>query len=183
MSRVLTFSHVFPQSHPRAGEKTNFPEKIWKWYFNAHNGDVRDLNWYLEQYDNHFGVDAIENVQGFAPKLHTIRSGRRWKVGDFFSPRIWSGKPYASKQIIIAPDIEIKNVYDFSIATDGDYACYYFDSEIFFEHNDQFITQYAALEFLAKNDGLSVADFLSWFNYPKPFDGQIICWETDIYPV
>lgn len=50
-------------------------------------------------------------INGFS-KEHTIRKGKRWKVGDKFSPRIWSGKPYKSKQIILAPDTEIKQVFD-----------------------------------------------------------------------
>jgi hypothetical protein len=33
MSRVLTFSRVFPAYHPKAGQPTGFVEKIWKGYY------------------------------------------------------------------------------------------------------------------------------------------------------
>jgi hypothetical protein len=37
-----------------------------------------------------------------------------------------------------------------------------------------------ALETLAQNDGLSLADFKEWFKWGTPFDGQIICWKDNI---
>lgn len=40
-------------------------------------------------------------------KYHTIRAGNRFKKGDYFSPRIWTDKPYASKQYQFHPDILI----------------------------------------------------------------------------
>lgn len=33
---------------------------------------------------------------------------------------------------------------------------------------------------LAKNDGLTLAELLQWFKYPKPFEGQIICWNDKV---
>ena len=33
--------------------------------------------------------------------------------------RVWSGQPYQSKQIIIAPPIQVKKVWDFEICDDG----------------------------------------------------------------
>ena len=34
---------------------------------------------------------------------------------------------------------------------------------------------------VAKNDGLTVEDFKSWFKYPSPFVGQILCWKNVNY--
>jgi hypothetical protein len=181
MSKVRTFSREFPKGHIRQGEQTFFVEKIWKWYYDAHNGDLRDLLWYNEQYDNLFGVDAIKNVQKFEPKGHTIRKGKHFKSGDFFSPRIWTGKPYASKQIEIAPDFELKKVFDFKIEIDKDYICVFIDDYPFYEENSRFVTQAESLQTLALNDGISVDDFKSWFKWGKiPFDGQILCWSDNV---
>ncbi len=33
---------------------------------------------------------------------------------------------------------------------------------------------------IAKNDGLDIDEFMAWFKYPKPFEGQIICWNENI---
>jgi hypothetical protein len=103
-------------------------------------------------------------------KHHTIRAGHRWKVGDLFSPRVWSGKPYNSKQIVIANDIQIKKIFDFELTFD----------DLFFINDNLYAysSSHDALEALAKNDGLSQVDLLNWFN--KPFKGQIICWNENI---
>ena len=113
-------------------------------------------------------------------KSHTIRAGNRWKVGDWFSPRVWSGKPYQSKQIIIAPDIEVKSVQEIKIEVDKDYVCVLIDNWPFFEENKNMVTQIEAFETLAKNDGLTLADMKAWFKYPQSFTGQIICWNENI---
>lgn len=178
MSRVITFSRVFPAHHPKKGQPTYFPEKIWKGFYELNNGDIRDFLWYLEQYDNHFGVQNIKNVHNYEPKWHTIRSGNRWKVGDKFSPRVWSGKPYQSKQIIIAPDIEIKKVWDIKIIHDEGTFEIFIDDKFCFELGS------VKSEHLVKNDGLSIEDFENWFylSIKKPgyFGGQIICWNENI---
>lgn len=105
-------------------------------------------------------------------KHHTIRAGNRWKVGDKFSPRVWSGKPRNSKQIIIAPDIEIKKVFDFEMDLNGIYSI-----------NGKYIS-HKSYHKLANNDGLTEVDMQFWFmpnmNKPKEFKGQIICWDENI---
>ncbi len=172
MSYII-FSRQFPKGHPRSGEKTNFVEKIM-------NGLVEGLNCYGAEYKTLLGAlnptltqSAINNLweeldeDDFDIKHHTIRAGNRWKVGDKFSPRVWSGKPYCSKQIIIAPDIEIKKIKEFiydgtSYRTDG---WYHADSP-------------AGVGKIAKNDGLSMEDFKAWFS--KPFIGQVIIWNDKI---
>lgn len=77
MSRVLTFSRVYPSYHPKAGEPTYFVEKIWQ----SIPGLYRDTNLpgdvlFDEQYR------YLRN--DFTAKYHTIRAGHRWKAGDWF---------------------------------------------------------------------------------------------------
>jgi len=159
MSRVMTFSTVFPSYHPKAGEPTYFVEKIWQSIGLPEFEYIKDL-----QYEA-WGFRIPDGA-----KHHTIRAGHRWKVGDKFSPRVWSGKPYQSKQIIIAPDIEVKKVWDFELTFDD---LYYVGGKLY-----AYSSSHDALEYLAKNDGLSQVDLLNWFN--KPFTGQIICWNDSI---
>lgn len=182
MSRVITFSPKFPSYHPRAGEPTNFEAAIWKGLKKNH---LRDKTYTI--YSNHAklmkgGYWQIPIVwrdlmldPSFKPKFHTIRAGHRWKVGDVFSPRVWSKVPYKSKQITIGPDIEIKKVWDFYFSAglvkigDGKY-----DGEVESDHE--------LLEQVAINDGLGdnyYYDLLKWF-HTRPFDGQIICWNEEI---
>lgn len=153
MARVIIFSRVFPYYHPKAGEPTYFVEKLWQ----------------------SIGQCFFDQVPGcvlgnFEPKHHTIRSGKRWKAGDKFSPRIWSGKPYTSKQIIIAPNIEIKKVWDIEMDENGIFAI-----------NGKYVDDN---ETLAQNDGLTEIELFHWFmpdyHNPKTFNGQIICWSDDV---
>ena len=181
MSKVLTFSRVFPSYHPRKGEPTYFVEKIWNslWLNGKRDIDYKmvcDLNPDKDIWDYWRKMERLEQN----PKHHTIRAGHRWKVGDKFSPRVWSRKPYQSKQIIIAPDIEVKKVWDFKINVDDDYVLMTIDDWSLFEENMTFQSHFDALEELAKNDGLTSDDFKSWFKYPSNFDGQIICWNDKI---
>lgn len=157
MSKVLTFSQVFPAYHPSKGEPTFFKEKIW--------AGLADITEGFKIPDHCVDWDWHEYYNGI-PKYHTIRAGNRWKVGDKFSPRVWSGKPYQSKQIIIAPDIEVKKVWE--IFSDG---------ILWWVNHQPFITDNQRV--LAENDGLDYGDFLNWFKY-KPFSGQIICWNDRI---
>lgn len=162
MSRVITFSERFPPYHPRKGEATRFAEKI----LMGLPGADTDLN-----------LD-ISMFLGWTPKHHTIRSGHHWKEGDWFSPRVWgnninpkSGRkgPYHSKQIIIAPDIQIKKVWNFEkhpSFTTG------------MAINGKIVTDQMLIK-CSQNDGLDLDDFEAWFNKTH-FNGQIICWSADV---
>lgn len=184
MSRVITFSRHFPKSHPRSGEPTYFVEKIWCSDFVEING-VKfyvDYTEFLRNVNSNVPFEvlyefakSISNKQ-FDPKYHTIRSGHRFKVGDKFSPRVWSGKHYASKQIIIAPDIEVKKVWNIYIDENG---VIDINGKYLHESDDCFF-DFDACNKLAKNDGLDFADFASWFPLGKIFSGQIICWNENI---
>ncbi len=166
MSKVITFSTTFPSYHPRKGEPTYFVEKLWSGWADMgmvmDNVDFKDLPFDFDKY-----------YQG-KPKWHTIRAGHRWRVGDKFSPRVWSGKPYNSKQIIIAPDTEIVKVWDFRM---------FWADEIMISLNKVTASDYDHRK-IAENDGLDIMDFYYWFRTDKirttPFDGQIICWNNEI---
>lgn len=164
MAKVITFSRTFPKGHPRAGEPTYFVESFYKslYLMKVVPGELENFN-----YDKF--------LNGFT-KNHTIRAGHRFKKGDFFSPRVWgtdinpkSGKsgPYQSKQIIIAPDTEILEVWDITI---NEWTSVCVDGKFLSVHQD--------IQ-LAHNDGLSVESFFNWFS-KMPFEGQIICWKENI---
>ena len=167
MSRVITFSRVFPSYHPRAGEPTHFVEKVLKSLY-----DPAFLLKPPQEFKTVGGHDITklhlkQPIEVFDPKHHTIRAGHRWKVGDTFSPRVWSGIPYKSKQITFALDIEIKQIWDVEFDEDG--------SLWIFSDNER---GPEVVEEVAKNDGLTKDDLFAWFN--KPFTGQIICWNENI---
>lgn len=166
MAKVITFSRIFPAYHPRKGEPTFFAEK----FLSSLNIAPADFS---EQLSNIVDVFGYFNGE-YDPKNHTIRAGNRFKAGDYFSPRVWSGKPYNSKQIIIAHDIEIENIMDIEIVgstSNGKHlglGAIYINGKMFFDWHE-----------LAKNDGLSLDDMESWFT-DLPFKGQIICWNKNI---
>ena len=176
MSRIITFSRSFPSYHPKKGEPTYFVEKFWR------SIEVPiPCSVHADQLEQEMRTLLFEEKLGLKllPKHHTIRQGNRWKVGDKFSPRVWSGKPYKSKMIIIADDVEIKNVWDFEIKPAYQMLPLDYDTDIIinhrFYHSDDEI-----MKRLAQNDGLSLAELLQWFKYPEPFKGQIICWGKEI---
>ena len=175
MSKVITFSRVFPAYHPKKGQPTFFVEKIWQSFginplFPSPSLSIH--NTHLPYDIVHLVGDDLVYLHEYDPKHHAIRSGNRWKVGDKFSPRVWSGKPYNSKQIIIAPDITIVSVQKIEMDLNG-----------IFSVDGKYLDEIRFLE-LAKNDGLEFNDMVNWFmpNYDKPkeFKGQIICWNENI---
>ena len=166
MAKVITFSQKFPSYHPKAGQPTYFVEAFYKSLF-----VMKCLPKELEESFNH------EVFLNGMTKHHTVRSGNRFKKGDFFSPRVWgtdvnpkSGKSgaYHSKQIILSHDTEIKNVWDIEINEATEISI-----------NGKFISYGWEVE-LANNDGLSWQEFNDWFS-KLPFKGQIICWNDEVY--
>ena len=165
MAKVITFSQKFPSYHPKAGQPTCFVEAFYKSLF-----VMKCLPKELEESFNH------EVFLNGMTKHHTVRSGNRFKKGDFFSPRVWgtdvnpkSGKSgaYHSKQIILSHDTEIKNVWDIEINEATEISI-----------NGKFISYGWEVE-LANNDGLSWQEFNDWF-VKLPFKGQIICWNDAV---
>lgn len=180
MARVITFSRQFPASHPKKGQPTHFVEQVWN--------SLMSIN---KQFD--YSVYSLINLNKGKEKIaemifdtilynynellgckgHTIREGERWKVGDKFSPRVWSGKPYFSKQITIAANIEIKKIWTFEVDENGvpSLEGHYISTKM--ERG------------IARNDGLSKEDFIDWLIMPsfksgKPFKGQVLCWNDTI---
>lgn len=169
-------SRYFPSHHPKAGQHTYFVEKLWM-SINAEN-----LKWERP--------DALEvewnnyTDNNFEPKNHTIRAGNNVKAGDFIQFYCWSGKPYRSKQIVIAPPIEVKKVWNINI--DFDKSDLINNKPAIRFHCNGLIYKYGSVfsEELSKNDGLSLIDMRDWFSvHPKleknTFSGQIICWSND----
>lgn len=212
MSKVITFSRVFPAYHPRAGQPTGFMEKLLKSLYPdttyypvccewcgwmgmscacGGGGQIADTGDYSDPTcPKCFSTKLEGDLSAFdfintyylescgTPKHHTIRAGNRWKVGDKFSPRVWSGKPYASKQIAIAPDIEIKKIWRYKIDACG--------VPSIGPHNSGltiYTDEYQDAE-IAKNDGLSEEDLYWWlkphWQNGKELTAQIICWNDTI---
>jgi len=161
MSKVIIFSRQFPAYHPKAGLPTFFVEQI---YNEIYGSDWSEAPGTVSEYN----VPNLDTTILYR-KCHTIRKGSRFKVGDKFSPRVWAGAPYRSKQIIIAPDIEVKKVWGFEIAEiDG-------RKEM---HLNSAKPKSMKLAEIAANDGLDYLDFIDWFKVP--FAGQIICWSDKV---
>lgn len=162
MSKVITFSTKFPAYHLYKGEATFFVEKL-----------LRSFPGWEEIISNQSKTDIVNDfaLAACEPKYHTIRGGNRWKVGDKFSPRIWSGKPYASPMIKITDDIEIKKIWDISIHHAHNWFAIFINGQE---------CEPASWETLAMNDGLTVEEMMEWFKQNNIFTGQIICWNETI---
>jgi len=179
MSKVITFSRVFPSYHPRAGEATGFIYMIWK------SIGRPDSNFVWPELKHHW-INYESVVNDIHPKHHTIRAGHRFKVGDWFSPRVWSGKPYRSKQIQFAPDIHIRKVWDFEVDAVGVYAIAKSGEQLKYTFQPIDNQTYDMDDRIAQNDGLNPEDFYWWFSRSpefqkqKGFLGQIICWNESI---
>lgn len=181
--KVITFSRFFPVKHPRAGEPTYFVEKVLLGLLEARQfsiGKCCELAREAGFPESHpmYYIDGIRGCE-FGSKYHTIRAGNRWKVGEQFSPRVWSGRPYASKQVQFAPPITIEKIWEVRIGDDS------YGEGLDVWINDELLVNPIEINTLAINDGLSMSDFFDWFNiHPKMksegFTGQILCWNSNI---
>lgn len=169
--RVLTISRHFPTNHRRAAQPTFFVEKIMACLADQVPGWKMKNDFVMYDWHEYFNCTM--------PKGHTIRAGARWKAGDTASLRVWSGKPYRSKQVEFA-QVEVKKMYPFIIHQVGGetlwqipgVGCGNFDSTC------------SGLQLIARNDGLECDDFVNWFKiHPKNkdgFTGQVISWSEKI---
>jgi hypothetical protein len=185
MPKVITFSRKFPTYHPKAGQPTFFVEQILnslginscdrEYIFNLQRWNIKALEAKkITPYDLIHFQHSLNNIAK-GEKKHTIRNGFRWEAGEKASLRVWFGKPYNSPQIIFAPEVEIKEMFQFSINMSGN---------IWFESlykSISFMKESKRVYEIAKNDGLTTEDLLAWFQYPKPFEGQILCWREVHY--
>lgn len=149
---VITFSSIFPKHHPRAGQPTRFAHKI----------------------RATFALTQLNLTQPMGSvKCTTIRAGERWKKGDRFMPREWSGMPYRSKQTnILEEQLTVLDAIPFERNEDE---CFAFGHKLYAFQ----------IEHIAKNDGFdSAAELLAWL--PQQFKGQIlvffpIIWQDCLY--
>jgi hypothetical protein len=173
--KVLTFSKHFPKGHPKAGRPTCFVEKVLirlvedKLMMKSKCVEMARATGIHEHHPLYY-IDTINDFDRSLLKGHTIRAGNRWKPGDMASLRIWSDKPYRSKQIEFA-QVEVKKTWDIEINE------FWFINDLILEHEK-------VME-LAKNDGLAYEDFINWFtihpkNKDQTFRGQVICWSDSI---
>lgn len=170
--RVLTFSQSFPKGHIRQGDATFFMEKI----LCGLGITMKTLPVHLTNVVNDFQM----LLEPDDTKLTTIRSGNRWKAGDMASLRVWSGTPYNSKQIGFA-QVEVKNTWEFKIYRVWDDLYVDVGKDI----GLPFYRTTKVIGIVARNDGLSIEDFISWFSiHPKKtgaeFSGQIISWHDNL---
>ena len=149
-THVLMISRVFPKTHPRRGEPTNFAEKI-------RHGLSDNRGIFLET-NRRLGMQKTTIITN--GKLHTIRENYDlWakradqiNAGAFeLSVREWSGEPYRSKQreIIRLNKISVQRV---SVVSDNRR---FYSTEVDGKPVD--------LDLIAKNDGLAHNDFMGWF--------------------
>lgn len=157
---ALTLSKVFPKTHARAGEPTNFKVK-----FSIGQGcpdcdEPQDLSGV-----NISACNSCVNACSLQ-KLHTIRSNyllwakRIKEIQEGYavlSIRQWTGKPYRSKQVEIArltadDGIGIQ-ILSFDKDRDGVPSLKYFNIS----------GKYIDWGILANNDGLTLDDWREWF--------------------
>ncbi len=193
MTKVRTLSRTFPNGHVREGQPTYFVAQVLnavsKTGINVTYQHIVDLN--QDKIDKGLITESviwkfwynvladIRNKVGSYEKLHTIRANNpktnepHFTTGDKIQLAVWTGKPYASHQIRICPELEVV-CYDFEVEknhvpTGPEWIPSINGNELY------------DLEKLAINDGLSLDDFKSWFKYPSEFDGQIIAWVDPKY--
>jgi hypothetical protein len=154
MKVIITLSKTFLKGHLKAGQQTNFREKL------LHGIGCPDCN-------KERGISCYYCVRGAKAKIHTCRSNYEyWKkkidrlkdVNGVLSVRQWSEKPYHSPQEIIidipASEIDVQELTFFKDRDGSILWCPSIDGK------------FIPFETLANNDGLSLADFKSWFkNY------------------
>ena len=151
---VLTLSQTFPVTHPRAGKKTYFKSKL----------EIAGVVEYVPESD-----PTPPNQPQM--KLHTIRGNWELWHGRFeeiyagrayLSLRIWSGKPYASKQIEIARLYKEDGIGIQLLCFAGNKTKK--DREL--HHPIVRGTTEVDYRQLAMNDGLTVMDWEAWFSNP-----------------
>lgn len=165
--KVITFSRFFPKGHPRQGQPTHFVEKVEACLADTIPGWEMPKTFTLHEWHPYYNCTM--------PKGHTIRAGNRWKPGNMASLRVWSDKPYRSKQVEFA-QVEVKKVWRVEINM--------FQTSPIIKVENRLLTYEEGID-IAANDGLSLTDFISWFAiHPKKkeqkFSGQIIAWNPDI---
>lgn len=170
--KLLSFSQYFPAYHKRAGEKTCFPEQI----MNTFGIEYNSLDYFdkLVEWNNKALSDGklcLDDLTKFfydlaitdGYKIHTIRSKTQINVGEQFQPFVWSRKPYCSPIIKFMQPLTLLNKQTVLITPN------IVSVEYGLKLNRHMI---------AKNDGLNVDDFDSWFSQQPTFGGYILDFVT-----
>lgn len=186
----ISISRLFPVTHPRKWEPTNFAEKVLN---NIKIDFRRDDYFSLLKTLNPTKEEAILfaffkslDADEASEKYQTIRTGHRHKANDLFCAYAWSNpkRPYTGHQIIFAPPIHIHSTHQVTTAIDTSENMHRTGSEILYMDGNEI----KDLNQLANNDGLSENDFIDWFELGKPkkklrkgaFDGQAIVWDANV---
>ena len=177
---TLNFMQKFPNGTP-----TKFVEKITKGLIDTNsNVSIFDLNSIFincpfenvkDRYRRLMYNDNSRELWQSIPhaKIHTIRSGDRWKAGTNIHFKIWSGKPYVDKTFNFAPLIPCVSVQNIEI-TWSKTNCFGGCVKVVIDGLDV-TTNVDLIDKLAINDGFdNRTDFFNWFN--EDFKGQIIHW-------
>ena len=152
---VITLSRHFLANHKRAGEETHFKEKFLLGQSCPDCATQQDLSGI-----NISDCNSCVRACSF-PKLHTIRANyplwekriKEVQAGRaVLSIRQWTGKPYRSKQIEITRLTAKDGV--------GVQMLEFTDSRLRFPYIDD---NWENMTTLAKNDGLSLEDWVEWF--------------------
>lgn len=162
---VLTVSRVFPTTHKRKGERTNFVCKI----LHAINFDESGTRLY-NICSNECETSCFRRL--IDPKIHTIRANYElWakrikevqKGEAILSIRYWSGKPYNSKQVEICQLDKNSGIGVQELTFDkGDWSWAWVWDESMIDP----VRLFPSYVHLSKNDSLSLEDFKEWFrNY------------------
>jgi hypothetical protein len=167
MNHRKPLSRFFPAHHPRKGQRTFFAEKIVRSKAIECPAHID-----LETFKAAFGVPKYHTIRQVADKQKHPRA-KDVKVGDTIQFYVWSGKPYASPQIVVTPKIPVLKVWDFKV-----------DRNLSIFINDQLWAYSSSTELwdrLSENDGVSQKDLQAWFKCPKPTGPmQIICWSNEV---
>jgi len=156
---ILGFKTYFPW-----GEPTNFVHKILSAGRETH-------------------CFAIGSVETFIPKLHTIRTGQRWKAGDVLHMAIGvRTKKYDQFNRDIEELSKCRAVqrFDLTIRHEG-CAALYIDKKLMYCRNRDHVFEITPgwMEQFSRNDGFTNSEqFFRWFKQSVR-NGQIIHW-TDL---
>jgi hypothetical protein len=186
----ISISRLFPVTHQRKWEPTNFAEKI----LNNLKIDYRKDDYFsllktlnpTKKEATLFVFFKSLDANEAREKYQTIRSGHWHKANDLFCPYVWSNpkRPYNEHQIIFAPPIQINSPSIVTTTIDTPENVDATGSEILYIDGNEI----KDLNQLANYDGLSENDFIDWFELSKPkkklrkgpFDGQAIVWDASV---
>lgn len=165
---VITLAKTFPAGHPKVGQPTYFREKVDAALNGHEHAAVKtDKNgWMSVEYSAKIHTIRT-NVALWARRMNEVEAGEAC-----LSIREWSGRPYNSKQVEIARltkedgvgmQVLENKLYDSVVGSymNAKTPCATYDSQ-------------PSAHYIAKNDGLSLDDWLAWFKGCKDASLAII---------